>query len=75
MTRPISGLDVPRTQLEADLRELVARQRAQRLAAGVAAEVRHLMENDAPFARLACEHPETCSRPDDYPGWKPGGTR
>lgn len=70
MTRPISDLDVPTAQLQADMRTLVAR---QRLAAGIAAEARHLMENDAPFARLAADHPDLCSRAEDYPGWTPGG--
>ncbi|MFD8771350.1 hypothetical protein [Streptomyces sp. NPDC059916] len=29
---------------------------------------------EAEFARLACEHPEACSCPADYPTWTPGGT-
>ncbi|MET8694788.1 hypothetical protein ABZV65_19845 [Streptomyces bauhiniae] len=72
MTRPISHLDVPAPKLVDDLRALVARQRAQRLAAGVAAEARHLMDDDAPWSRLACDHPEHCSCDADYPGWTPG---
>jgi hypothetical protein len=28
---------------------------------------------EAAFARLACEHPEACSCPADYPNWTPGG--
>jgi hypothetical protein len=69
MTRPISDLDVPHTRLEADMQALVARQRAQRLAAGIAAEARHQMDPaegpiDAAFARLACECPNPCACDD-----------
>ena len=67
----------PRTRLEADLRKLVARQREQRLAAGVAAEARHLLDEsvDFRFTQMACDHPEACSCPEDYPGWTPGGVQ
>lgn len=63
MTRPISDLDVPVTQLQADMRALVARQRLQ---AGIAAEARHLMDPneasfEAAFAQMACDHPERCA--------------
>lgn len=40
---------------------------------GERAEYRHLLDVDAPFARLAADHPDRCSRVDDYPGWTPGG--
>jgi hypothetical protein len=61
------------TALQPEVADLVAR---QRLAAGIAAEARHQMDpaNDV-FARMACEHPEACSCPEDYPDWTPGGTR
>ncbi|WP_435215812.1 hypothetical protein [Streptomyces sp. bgisy034] len=76
--RPISDLDVPLSRLDADIKALVARQRAQRLREGVAAETRHMADSingtDAAFARLAAEHPDTCSRDADYPSWTPGGT-
>ncbi|MGQ5576705.1 hypothetical protein [Streptomyces sp. ECR3.8] len=63
MTRPISDLDVPVTQLQADMRQLVARQRLQ---AGIAAEARHLMDPaetafEKAFAQMACDHPEACT--------------
>ena len=65
MTRPIEQLDV-------DLRVLVERLAAQRLAAGVAAEFRHQLDPaDAAFAALACACPAGCSCVDDYPGWTP----
>ncbi|MEU1273065.1 hypothetical protein [Streptomyces sp. NPDC005799] len=73
MPRPISDLDVPVTRLQRDLRDLAAR---QRLAAGTAAEARHQLDPaDTAFAALACEHPEKCSCPADYPAWTPGGAR
>ncbi|MEU2674785.1 hypothetical protein ABZ622_39345 [Streptomyces sp. NPDC007164] len=50
--------------------------KAKRLAAGLAAEYRHLTDTrDAAFAALACTHPEACSSDADYPAWTPGGTR
>lgn len=63
MTRPIDDLDVRREQLEADVRALVAR---QRLADGIAAEARHLMDpNEGPieaaFAQLACDCDDPCA--------------
>jgi hypothetical protein len=60
--------------VQPEIADLVAR---QRLAAGIAAEARHQMDAnaDAVFARMACEHPEACSCPEDYPGWTPGGAR
>ncbi|MET9012266.1 hypothetical protein ABZX74_15310 [Streptomyces olivaceoviridis] len=62
------------TALQPEITALVARQ--QRLVEGIAAEARHQVdETDDAFARLACDHPEKCSCPEDYPGWTPGGTR
>ncbi|MEU3529403.1 hypothetical protein AB0E62_37120 [Streptomyces sp. NPDC038707] len=64
------------TALQPEITALVARQREQRLAEGVAAEARHQLDPaDAAFAALACDHPETCSCDRDYPGWAPGGVR
>lgn len=41
---------------------------------GLAAEDRHLLDPcDHAFTDLACTHPDTCSTPDTYPGWTPGG--
>ncbi|MFJ7999047.1 hypothetical protein ACIQ7D_18130 [Streptomyces sp. NPDC096310] len=41
---------------------------------GATAEDRHLIDPaDRAFARLACEHPDTCSCNADYPDWTPGG--
>lgn len=47
----------------------------QRLAAGIAAEARHQLDKraDLAFGLMACEHPEACSCPADYPDWTPGG--
>ncbi|MBD9721902.1 hypothetical protein PV755_09180 [Streptomyces caniscabiei] len=65
MTLPIARLDV-------DLHVLVDRLRAQRLAAGAAAEQRHLLDPaDHAFAALACSCPTACSCAADYPGWTP----
>ncbi|HKW93130.1 MAG TPA: hypothetical protein VJX92_14635 [Methylomirabilota bacterium] len=67
------------TVLRDQVAALVARQREQqsdvdRVALQVAYQ--HMPEPfEAAFARLACEHPEGCSCPEDYPGWTPGGTR
>ena len=66
MTRPISDVDVPVSRLTRDLRDLVARQRAQRIAEGIAAEARHLMDPaegpiETAFAQMACDHPERCT--------------
>ncbi|WP_225811266.1 hypothetical protein [Streptomyces spinosus] len=62
------------TAVQSEITALVARQ--QRLADGIAAEARHQMDTvDAAFARLACDHPDKCACPEDYPGWTPGGTR
>ncbi|WP_318205329.1 hypothetical protein [Streptomyces sp. SCL15-4] len=62
------------TALQPEITALVARQREQRLAEGVAAEARHQVDDTDPvFARLACDHPEACSCEADYPGWTPGG--
>lgn len=33
---------------------------------------RHALDNEEPFARLACTHPECCSTDKDYPNWTPG---
>ncbi len=61
---PIERLDAPLAVVEA---EAV-------LLAGRAAEQRHQLDAiDGAFARMASEHPEACSRPDDYPNWRPGG--
>jgi hypothetical protein len=67
----------PRLRISRLVKLLVAR---QRLAAGIAAEARHLMDPaetavEAAFDRLCCAHPETCSCAADYPGWKPGDAR
>ncbi|MDX3549544.1 hypothetical protein PV724_44525 [Streptomyces europaeiscabiei] len=65
MTLPINRLDV-------DLHVLVARLTASRLADGVAAEQRHLLDPaDHAFAALACACPTACSCAEDYPGWTP----
>jgi hypothetical protein len=59
--------------LQPEVADLVTR---QRLARGVAAEFRHQLDPyDNVFAWMACQHPEACSCPADYPGWKPGGAR
>ncbi|KUN02779.1 hypothetical protein AQI95_24885 [Streptomyces yokosukanensis] len=61
------------TALQSEVADLVTR---QRLARGVAAEARHQLDPyDGVFSRMACTHPETCSCPEDYPGWTPGGAR
>jgi hypothetical protein len=58
--RSIAALDVPAEQVAAGL-PLV--------------ELRHLLDTaDDAFARMAAEHPETCSCAADYPGWTPGRT-
>lgn len=69
------------TALQSEITALVARQQEQqRLAAGIAAEARHQMnpaetDVEAAFYRLCCDHPDTCSCEQDYPGWTPGGAR
>lgn len=65
------------TALQPEVADLVTR---QRLAAGIAAEARHLMNPaetavETAFNQLCCAHPDTCSCEADYPGWTPGGTR
>lgn len=68
---PIS--ENPRLRIRRLVTLLVTR---QRLAAGIAAEARHQLDNsDTAFARLACEHPDRCSCTSDYPDWAPGGAR
>ncbi|MEU0393875.1 hypothetical protein ABZ208_14030 [Streptomyces sp. NPDC006208] len=76
----MTRMDRPASELTADLKALVAR---QRLAEGIAAEVHHLLDPaDTAFAALACEHGDRCSTDDDYPLWadqlaartQPGGT-
>ncbi|MEU9333193.1 hypothetical protein AB0D49_08505 [Streptomyces sp. NPDC048290] len=57
---------VPAVRLGGEVAYLVARQREQRLAEGVAAESRHLMNPDegpieAAFAQMACDYPEACT--------------
>lgn len=66
------------TALQPEITALVARQREQRLAEGIAAEARHQMDPaetdvEQAFYRLSCDHPEACSCDRDYPGWTPGG--
>jgi hypothetical protein len=61
----IADLDVPTARLEADMRALIARQRAQRLAEGVAAEARHQMDPaetaiEQAFMQIACDRPNVC---------------
>lgn len=60
------------TELQAGVAALVARQREQRLAAGIAAEARHQMDPaetaiEEAFARLACECPDPCACEGDQP--------
>lgn len=66
--------DVPASRLEADLKALVARQRACQVLAEAAART------ESPSDRLAyvhdawlLTHPEACSTSADYPNWQPGG--
>ncbi|WP_225840259.1 hypothetical protein [Streptomyces sp. NK08204] len=58
---------------------LVARQRAQQTDAdrqALQTAYRHQPEPlEAEFSQLACDHPDRCSCPGDYPGWMPGGPR
>ncbi|MCX4786518.1 hypothetical protein OG369_10070 [Streptomyces sp. NBC_01221] len=71
----LARLDVPLANLVAAADQLTAL-KTERLAAGLAAEYRHLTDTrDAAFAVLACTHPEACSCDADYPNWTPGGTR
>ncbi|BCM70931.1 hypothetical protein EASAB2608_06265 [Streptomyces sp. EAS-AB2608] len=68
------------TALQPEITALVARQREQRLADGIAAEARHQMDPaegpvEAAFYRLCCNHPDTCSCDRDYPDWTPGGAQ
>lgn len=71
----------PRSEADWDVpAEQVANQfmalKAAALIAGLLAEDRHLLDpQDSAFAAIACNHPETCTTPDTYPGWTPGGTR
>lgn len=62
--RDIAALDVPADTVAAEAL----------LLAGRTAEQRHQLDNyDRVFARMACDHPEACSCPADYPDWRPGG--
>ncbi|MET8826026.1 hypothetical protein ABZX40_13215 [Streptomyces sp. NPDC004610] len=63
---------MPMIRVGGEVAYLVARQREQRLAEGIAAEARHRMDPDegpieAAYAQMACDHPEACICP-------PGGT-
>jgi hypothetical protein len=60
------------TARQSAMAALVARQRAQRLAAGIAAEARHQMDPaegpiEEAFARLACECDDPCACEGDQP--------
>ena len=69
---PIEALDVPTARLEQGIRDLIARQKAQHLAVGVAAEARHLMDPlDHEFEQIPLAHPELI--PEST--WQPGGSR
>ncbi|WP_282790834.1 hypothetical protein [Streptomyces sp. CC224B] len=58
--------DRPAAEVAAEARRLLE---ARRHEASVA-EQRHLVDPlEGAFARLACEHPETCACDGDYPGW------
>ncbi|WP_069751668.1 hypothetical protein [Streptomyces sp. EN16] len=62
-------VDVPLPVLIAQVEATTARKRAV-IAAGVAAEARHLCDpDDTVFASLPCPHPELCSTDADYPEW------
>lgn len=62
-------LDTPLAVLIARVEATAAMKRAV-IAAGVAAEYRHLCDpTDAAFAVLPCPHPELCSTEADYPEW------
>jgi hypothetical protein len=73
--RRIAELDVPRSRLEADMRALVARQRAAQdfLEAGALT----LSPSDriafALDARLVAHPSAPVSTDADYPNWTPGG--
>jgi hypothetical protein len=70
--RTPAAWDVPATTVADEFAAL----KTAALTAGLAAETRHLLDPyDEAFAALACAHPDTCSTPDTYPGWTPGGTR
>ncbi|MFF3128563.1 hypothetical protein ACFVRD_41275 [Streptomyces sp. NPDC057908] len=71
----LARLDVPLADLVAAADRLTGL-KAKRLAAGLAAEYRHLTDTrDAAFAALACARPEACSCDADYPNWTPGSAR
>ncbi|MGV9756989.1 hypothetical protein ACWDUC_14385 [Streptomyces tricolor] len=58
------------TALQPEITALVARQREQRLAEGIAAEARHQMDPaegpiEQAFMQMACDHPEACACPGD----------
>ncbi|MGW6288282.1 hypothetical protein [Streptomyces sp. NPDC055107] len=62
-------MDIPLPVLIARVEATTARKRAV-IAAGVAAEARHLCDpDDTAFAALPCPHPELCSTEADYPDW------
>ncbi|WP_434744593.1 hypothetical protein [Streptomyces sp. A-14] len=62
-------VDVPLPVLIARVEATTARKKAV-IAAGVAAEARHLCDpSDTAFALLPCPHPELCSTDADYPEW------
>lgn len=65
----LSRVDVPLPVLITRVEATAARKRAV-IAAGVAAEARHLCDpSDTAFAALPCPHPELCSTEADYPEW------
>jgi hypothetical protein len=61
--------------MTADLPALVDRQRvnaaADKLRWLLAEQTHQVDPADRAFARLACEHPDACSCPADYPNWTP----
>lgn len=65
----LERVDAPLPVLIAEVEATTARKKAL-IAAGVAAEFRHLCDpSDAAFALLPCPHPELCSTDADYPEW------
>jgi hypothetical protein len=65
--------------MTAPIRALVARQReaaavdtaVDRLRWLLAEQAHQVDTADTAFAALACEHPDACTKPADYPAWTP----
>ncbi|RCH70537.1 hypothetical protein DT019_03335 [Streptomyces sp. SDr-06] len=72
-TNPIERLDVPLARLDADVKALVARQRARQVLETALTKTASESDRIAYAGDLfLIAHPEACSTDADYPNWQPG---